>query len=221
MSTTTNEYEYHTMTFKTEAYYAMACYWLIQTYKGQEVPEQLKKKYIQYRIKGEITEKVIKELYMSMVLHPNENKEGIDIIKRMKKEIKLGLIKEPCVKIYRPSSGYETTNFGELFDYGYSCKSKAICIYYDQTRKDLINVYQEEYKELMGEFKRFIKDHNMIVSSEDVERKGKKLYAICFGKENHTMCDFSLSCFSLMIDGFAYYFFNKENRDKIVTYLNK
>lgn len=220
MSTTTNECEYVTMSFKTEAYYAMASYWLIQTYKGQ-VPEQLKKKYIQYRIKGQITEKAIKELYMSMVLHPDKNKEAIDLLKRMKKEIKLGLIDESYVKIYRPSSGYVTTNFGELFDCAYSDKSKSICMFYNQSAKELVNLYQEEYKELMGEFKKFIKEYNMSVSTQDVERKGKKLYAICFGKENHTMCDFSLSCFSLFINGFAYYFFNKENRDKIVAYLNK
>lgn len=220
MEKTTNEYNaYAKVEMDDDRLYALACYGLIQSYGDDDVPEQLKKKYIEYRIKGGIKDSLIRFLYERMKLE-DENKEMVERVREKTKEIKLNLIEAHTVKIYT-SRGLNTIDYGQQFDEAYSKRRKAFCMYYHQYGKQVQLADPEFYRQLIDEFKSFINKYKTVVSSIDVERKGKKLYAICFGKEGESQCHFSMACFSLMINGLAYYFFTKENRDKVLTYITK
>jgi len=221
MENTKNEYDGYAIEMNDDRLYAIACYGLIQSYGKMDVPEQLKKKYISYRIKGDIKDNLVRVIFDNMKLR-EENKESIEIIKEKMKEIKLSLIEAHTVKIHTMSGGLmNTIDFGPYFDESYSQRNKAFCMFYNKYEEKVQLADPKDYLGLIDEFKSFIKKHKMVVSFHDVERKGKKLYAICFGKEGESPCHFSLACFRLMICGLAYYFFTKENRDKVLAYLTK
>ena len=177
------------------------------------------KKYIEYRIKADVVDGYIKKLYDIIMELPFENKPLIDLVKEKKKMIKLELIDKPCVKIFTPS-GMITDDFGKQFDEAYSTRRKAFCMFYHLDSKIVCLADPENYKDTIEEFKH-MRDTGMVMTTADVERKGKKLYAICFGKDGYHPCHFSMACFSLSLFGHAYYFFKEENRDAVFKYLNK
>jgi hypothetical protein len=196
----------------------LAYYCLLQSYEGEDKPKVMKK-YIQSRIKAGVVEDFVRKLHHYMMERPKENEDLILRVKEKKKLIKLELIDAPCVKIFTPS-GLITEDFGKQFDEAYSRRRQAFCIFYHLERKEVCFDDPDTYKSAIQEFKH-MRDTGMVVSCADVERKGKKLYALCFGKDGYYPCHFSMACFGLSLQGHAYYFFKKENRDSVFAYLNK
>ena len=50
---------------------------------------------------------------------------------------------------------------------------------------------------------------------------GKIWYALTFGKEGQYMDPFAMSLFSMLLDGYAYFFKNKLNRDAMYDWCMK
>jgi hypothetical protein len=130
------------------------------------------------------------------------------------------------IKIYT-SDGEIKTDFHDNFITIYSQRKDAFCVYYHKRFKQFSLADESHYLDIIQEFIEFCnKGYEMTKGDRPDEghifkANGKKMYPICFYKDDSSICLGSLSIFGFHFFGFVYWFFREDNRNKVFDYITK